>query len=72
MKKILRSETIFTGIGYTLGALLGYFYYMYYPCTTGCAITSSPVGTTLIGLLLGGLVFQFIYEIINPKSKRNV
>jgi hypothetical protein len=72
MKKILRSETIFTGIGYTLGALMGYVYYLNYPCKDGCALTSSPIGTALIGLLIGGLVFQSIFEIINPKNKKDV
>lgn len=72
MKKILHSETIFTGIGYALGALLGYAYYLNFPCTDGCALTSSPFGTALIGLLMGGLVFQFIFEIINPKTKKDV
>lgn len=67
MKKILHTELIFTGIGYGLGALLGYAYYLNYPCTDGCALTSSLFGTALIGLLMGGLVFQFIFEIINLK-----
>ena len=38
MKKILHSETMFTGIG----------------------------------LLMGGLLFKFIFEIINPKTKKDV
>ena len=41
------------------GALAGLVYYRFFGCTTGCAITSSPVNTmlymALVGWLLSGL-----------------
>ena len=41
------------------GALTGLLYYRFFGCTTGCAITSSPVNTmvymAVIGLLLSGV-----------------
>jgi hypothetical protein len=72
MKNILQTEKYFTAIGYALGAILGYVYYIQFPCTTGCALRNSPFVNILMGLLLGGLVFQFIFEIINPKNKKDV
>ncbi len=72
MKKILHSEKYFTGVGYLIGAILGYVYFKLFPCTTGCALRSTPYATMLLGLLLGGTIFQFIFEIINPKNKKDV
>jgi hypothetical protein len=72
MKKILLSEKYFTGIGYLLGAVLGYIYFLMFPCTTGCALRSTPYVTVLIGLLLGGTIFQYLFEIINAKNKKDV
>lgn len=51
-----------TALGLCAGAVAGYLYYYYIGCASGsCAITSSPVNSTLYGLVLGGLlanVFQ--------------
>jgi len=45
-------------IGLVLGAIAGYAYYFYVGCESGsCAITSSPVNSTLYGVLFGGLLF---------------
>lgn len=44
-------------IGITLGAVAGYLYWFYIGCTSGtCAITSSPVNSTLYFGMMGGLV----------------
>ena len=72
MNKILRTEKYFTAIGYVLGAILGYIYFKMFPCTTGCALRSTPYATILFGTLLGGSVFQFIFERIQLKNKKNV
>ncbi|MEN9700629.1 MAG: hypothetical protein RLZZ301_1827 [Bacteroidota bacterium] len=72
MKKILASETLFTTLGYLIGALGGYIYFLLFPCTEGCALNRSPIGTILVGLFAGGLVFQFIYEFLKSKHKKDV
>jgi hypothetical protein len=44
------------GIGIIIGAASGYLYWYYVGCMSGsCAITSSPVNSTLYGSLLGAL-----------------
>ncbi len=42
--------------GIVLGAVAGFFYWQQIGCLSGtCAITSSPVNSTLYGALMGGL-----------------
>ncbi|MBX2967545.1 MAG: hypothetical protein KF845_15490 [Cyclobacteriaceae bacterium] len=46
-------------IGIVLGALGGFLYWYYIGCESGgCAITSSPVNSTLYGGLMGGLLLN--------------
>jgi hypothetical protein len=46
-------------IGITLGAVAGYLYWFYIGCNSGsCAITSSPVNSTLYGAMMGGLLLN--------------
>lgn len=46
-------------IGVLVGALAGFLYWNFIGCNSGsCAITSSPLNSTLYGALLGGLVFS--------------
>lgn len=43
-------------IGAALGAIGGYLYWYFIGCNSGtCPITSSPLNSTLYGVLLGGL-----------------
>lgn len=51
MKRVLWS----TVLGVALGAVGGYFYWLYFGCTNGCAITSSPLNSSLYGAFMGGL-----------------
>lgn len=45
-----------TLLGVALGAVAGYLYYYFWGCASGtCAITSSPINSTLYGSLMGGL-----------------
>jgi hypothetical protein len=44
-------------ISITLGATVGFFYWFFIGCDSGsCAITSSPVNSTLYGALFGALL----------------
>lgn len=46
-------------IGGAVGAAGGYLYYYFVGCASGtCAITSSPVNSTLYGIMLGALLFS--------------
>ncbi len=52
--------------GGAIGAVAGYLYWLFIGCNSGtCAITSSPINSTLYGVLLGGLTFNMF-----KKSKR--
>lgn len=45
--------------GGAAGAVGGYLYWYYIGCNSGvCPITSSPVNSTLYGIVLGGLLFS--------------
>lgn len=45
--------------GVAFGALVGFLYWNFIGCTTGtCAITSSPINSTIYGSLMGGLLFS--------------
>jgi len=45
--------------GGAAGAVGGYLYWYFIGCESGvCPITSSPVNSTLYGIVLGGLVFN--------------
>ncbi|MBL7963837.1 MAG: hypothetical protein JNM31_08325 [Flavobacteriales bacterium] len=55
------------GLGIVLGAVAGWLYWSHVGCSTGsCAITSNPVGSTLYGALLGGL----LVDTFRPSSTR--
>ncbi|CEN47481.1 DUF6132 family protein [Capnocytophaga canis] len=58
MKKFVKKHLL-TLIGVAVGALAGYFYWQQIGCNSGtCAITSSPVNSTLYGSVMGGLLFS--------------
>ena len=51
-----------------IGAAAGYLYWYYVGCMSGsCAITSSPVNSTLYGSMLGAL----IVNAIGPAKRKN-
>ncbi|MDX2174588.1 MAG: DUF6132 family protein [Bacteroidota bacterium] len=46
-------------IGGVVGLILGWSYWYFIGCASGtCAITSSPINSSLYGSLLGGLLFS--------------
>jgi phage shock protein E len=57
MKLIIKYKL--TIVGMFLGAILGFAYYYFVGCANGtCAITSSPINSTLYGSFVGGLLFH--------------
>jgi hypothetical protein len=57
MDRLLKHRLTF--IGLVIGAIGGYLYYAFVGCASGtCAITSSPVMSTIYGALMGGLFFN--------------
>jgi hypothetical protein len=48
-------------IGVVIGGISGYLYYYFIGCASGtCAITSSPINSTIYFAFLGGLVINII------------
>ena len=55
--KTLFKKYRFEVLGSSFGAIAGWCYWYFVGCSTGtCAITSSPVNSTLYGVFLGGLL----------------
>lgn len=58
MEKFIKKNLI-TILGVLVGALGGYLYWRFVGCDSGtCAITSSPLNSTIYGAIMGGLVFS--------------
>lgn len=58
---------MFWGLGLVIGAVSGYLYWYFVGCASGsCAITSSPVNSTLYGSVLGVL----LVNTFNPKKSK--
>jgi hypothetical protein len=57
------------GLGIVIGATAGYLYWYYVGCASGsCAITSSPVNSSLYGGLMGALLLN---SFSSPKPKKD-
>lgn len=57
MQFILKYKLVLIGI--LVGTTAGYAYYHFVGCASGaCAITSSPINSSLYGALMGGLLFS--------------
>lgn len=66
MKKFVNAHFL-TIIGVVLGAIMGYLYWQKIGCVSGgCAITSSPINSTIYGSVMGGLLFS-IFKKNNQK-----
>jgi len=56
--QIIKRERLML-IGAALGAIGGYLYWFYIGCSSGtCPITSSPINSTLYGIVLGALMLS--------------
>lgn len=57
--------------GIVLGAVAGFFYWQQIGCLSGtCAITSSPVNSTLYGALMGGLLLHMFQKDKKETSRK--
>jgi len=57
LSKLKRFFTLRLLTGLVLGGVAGFMYYYFVGCNSGsCAITSSPVNSTLYGMLFGGVL----------------
>lgn len=64
-------KNILTITGICLGATGGYLYYYFIGCASGtCAITSSPINSTLYGTAMGGLFFS-MFKKSKERTKEN-
>lgn len=60
MKTFIKNYRL-TLLGTLVGAIGGYAYYYFVGCNSGtCSITSSPINSTVYGVLMGGLLFNMI------------
>lgn len=56
-KKIsIRKRLIKILTGVFIGALLGFLYYKFFGCTSGCAISSNPYISTIYGSVSGLII----------------
>jgi hypothetical protein len=67
--KIFLKQNYLILIGVAVGTVAGFFYWQQIGCVSGtCAITSSPVNTTLYGALMGGLTAN-LFKKETPKKE---
>lgn len=58
MKRFVKQHVL-VAIGLVLGAIAGYTYYRFAGCASGtCAITASPVNSTIYFSIMGGILFS--------------
>lgn len=70
MKLLLKYKLAIAGM--LLGGVAGYVYYALVGCSSGsCAITSSPVNSTLYGAVMGGLLLDLLRKNKSEKTEKN-
>lgn len=58
MKKFAKKHLLAI-IGLAIGAIAGYLYWKFVGCNSGsCAITSSPLNSTIYGAVMGGILLS--------------
>lgn len=67
MKKFIQNNMLAV-VGVLVGSLAGFLYWKFVGCASGtCAITSSPINSTIYGALMGGLGLSIFQK--DKKSK---
>ena len=61
---------IIPSIGAVIGGTLGLLYWKFVGCESGsCAITSSPINSSIYGMVMGGLLFSSFEDFKKNKKK---
>lgn len=68
----MKRAWLITGIAVVLGALAGWFYWSQWGCEAGCAITSSPVRSTLYGGFMDGLLVNTFKKEKKTEQTNNI
>lgn len=56
-------------IGVIIGLIGGFLYWKFVGCSTGtCAITSSPINSSLYGAVMGGLLVSIFTDVGKKKA----
>ncbi|MCX7696371.1 MAG: hypothetical protein N2Z72_01600 [Bacteroidales bacterium] len=55
-------------VGFLVGGVLGYVYYINWGCTSSCSITSTPFKSVAFGGILGALIADFFIPRNKSKS----
>ena len=63
-----KNTRIISVIAVAFGGVLGYLYNLNYGCTEGCAISSSPILSTIYGGLMFGLFSNLILSLTHKKE----
>lgn len=72
MKKWANKNKLYL-IGALLGAIGGFFYWKLVGCASGtCAITSSPINSTLYGAMMGALILSIFQKEIKTTKENNI
>ena len=72
MKNIIKKYRLEL-IGIALGAIAGLCYWYFVGCTSGsCAITSSPVNSSLYGAFIGGILGGMFKKSNKEDNKKSV
>jgi uncharacterized membrane protein YdjX (TVP38/TMEM64 family) len=68
---MMNKISVILGLGLVIGAAGGYLYWYFVGCTSGsCAITSSPVNSSLYGGLMGFLLVNSFRPDTKSKGQR--
>lgn len=63
MITVFLKKNVLTILGLIIGAIAGFFYWQQIGCNSGsCAITSSPINSSIYGSVMGALFFNIFQK----------
>ncbi len=63
------STSVYKAVAMLAGGVAGFFYWISYGCTAGCALTGTWYGSVIIGGVFGNLFAGLIVDIRNKQLK---